>query len=165
MSPLKNKIKEKDIFFLFKGGMFLKGIHAIIEIMGGFLALFLTQNFIIQSILTITQDELSEDPKDFLANYVIHASQSFSISSQHFVAFYLLSHGIIKGILVINLLQKKRWAYPTSLVVFSAFVIYQIIRYTYTHSVWLIVFTLFDLIVIWLIWHEYKMRDEIGRLP
>jgi uncharacterized membrane protein len=155
-----NETKEKDIFYLFEGSVMLKGIHATIEIIGGFLALFISQNFIIQAVLKITHEELNKDPRDFIANYLIHASQNFSISSKHFVAFYLLSHGIIKGILVFNLLKKKLWAYPTSMVVFGLFMIYQIIRYTYTHSVWLIVFTVFDALVIWLVWHEYEIQKS-----
>ena len=155
-----NQTKEKDIFYLFEGSVILKGIHAIIEVIGGFLILFVSQNFIIQTILGITHDELSEDSRDFFANYLVHAAQNFSINSKHFIAFYLLSHGIIKGILIWNLLKKKLWAYPASMIVFSLFMVYQIVRYTYTHSIWLIVFTLFDLLTIWLIWHEYKIQKK-----
>jgi uncharacterized membrane protein len=151
---------EKEKLYLFKVSVILKGIHSIIEIIGGFLALFITQNFIIQTVLKITHDEIGEDSKDFLANYLIHASQNFSISSKYFVSFYLLSHGIIKGILVIALLKKKLWAYPVSIFVFGAFMVYQMIRYTQTHSIWLIVFTIFDAIVLWLIWQEYKKIEK-----
>jgi uncharacterized membrane protein len=157
---IDKKTKEKDIFYLFEGSVILKGLHAIIEIIGGFLTLLVTQNFLIQTALRITQDELNEDSKDFLANYLLKSAQHFSVSSQHFVAFYLLSHGIIKGILVIALLKKKFWAYPVSIIVFGAFMVYQIVRYTHTHSVWLIIFTIFDIFVIWLIWHEYKMQNS-----
>jgi len=150
--------KEKDIFYIFEGSIILKGFHAIIEIISGLFIFFISQNFIIQTVIRITHDEISEDSKDFIANYLIHAAQNFSISPKHFISFYLLSHGIIKGILVLNLLKKKLWAYPASIFVFGFFVIYQMFRYTNTHSVWLIIFTIFDLLVIWLIWHEYKIQ-------
>ena len=120
---LDKETKEKDIFYLFEGSVILKGIHAIIEIILGFLVLFISQNFIIQTAIKITNEELSEDSKDFIANYLVHASQNFSISSKHFIAFYLLSHGIIKGILVFNLLKKKLWAYPTSIFIFGLFMV------------------------------------------
>jgi len=157
---LDKETEEKEIFYLFEGSVILKGIHAAIEIILGFFILFISRNFIIRTILKITDGELSEDPKDFISNYLVHASQNYSISSKHFIAFYLLSHGIIKGILVFNLLKKRLWAYPVSMVVFGIFMIYQIIRYTYTHSVWLIIFTIFDVFVIWLIWHEYKIQKS-----
>ncbi|MHB1316739.1 MAG: DUF2127 domain-containing protein [Minisyncoccota bacterium] len=158
MLHLKKQTEEKDIFYLFEGTVILKGIHATIEIVGGILTLIITQNFIIQTVLKITHEEILEDSKDFLANYLINASQNFSINSKHFVAFYLLSHGIIKGVLVIALLKNKLWAYPTSIFVFGAFIVYQIIRYTETHSIWLTVFTVFDVFVIWLIWCEFKIQ-------
>ena len=158
---MDKKTEEKEIFYLFEGSIILKGIHAAIEIILGFFILFISQNFITQTILKISSGELSEDPKDFISNYLIHASQNFSISSKHFIAFYLLSHGVIKGILVFNLLKKKLWAYPASIVVFSLFMVYQIIRYTYTHSIWLLIFTVFDVLVIWLVWHEYKIQKKV----
>ncbi len=155
---LDNQTKEKDIFYIFEGSVILKGIHAVIEIIGGLFMLFVSHNFIIQNIIKFTNEELSEDSKDFIANYLVHTAQNFSIGSKYFIAFYLLSHGIIKGILVFNLLKKKLWAYPASIFVFGAFMIYQIIRYTYTRSIWLIIFTVFDAFVIWLVIHEYKIQ-------
>ncbi len=155
---LDNETKEKEIFYIFEGSVILKGIHALIEIVGGFFVLFVSHNFIMQTIFKFTHQELSEDSRDFISNYLLHASEHFSANSKTFIAFYLLSHGIIKGILVITLLQKKLWAYPLSIFVFSAFGFYQMIRYTYTHSIWLVVFTVFDIFVIWLIWHEYKIQ-------
>jgi len=155
---LDPKTKEKDIFYLFEAGVILKGIHAIIEIVGGFFVLLISHNFIIQTVLRITGGELSEDPNDFISNYLIHTAQNFSINSKYFLAFYLLSHGIIKAVLVIALLKKKLWAYPTAIVVFGLFMVYQIIRYVYTHSIWLIIFTVFDALVIFLVYHEYRIQ-------
>jgi uncharacterized membrane protein len=85
------------------------------------------------------------------------AGAGFSVSSQHFYAFYLLSHGLVKVALVIGLLRNKLWAYPASLVVLSLFIVYQVYRYSYTHSMGLIVLTVFDVFVMFLIWHEYRL--------
>lgn len=158
MLKLRPKNKEENIFYLFEAGVILKGIHAVIEIVGGLLTLFISQSLIIQTVLKFTHEEILEDSKDFIANYLINASQHFSINSKYFVALYLLSHGIVKFILVTNLLKNKLWAYPASIAVFAAFMLYQVIRYTHTHSVWLIILTLFDALFIWLTWHEYKVQ-------
>jgi uncharacterized membrane protein len=152
----KKSSKERDIHILFEISVALKGLHALMEIIGGFLILWITKTFIIHTVLSITQEELSEDPKDFIANYLINSAQHFSISAQHFAAFYLLSHGLIKGLLVVGLLKKKLWAYPSSMIVFSFFILYQLVRFISTHSMWLIVLTILDIVVLWLIWHEYK---------
>jgi uncharacterized membrane protein len=64
---------------------------------------------------------------------------------------------LVKVLLVIGLLKEKRWAYPASLAILAAFVAYQVYRYSYTHSIGLIVLTAFDLVVIWLVWHEWRL--------
>jgi uncharacterized membrane protein len=60
-------------------------------------------------------------------------------------------------VLVAGLLRNKLWAYPASLVVLGAFIAYQIYRYTYTQAFGLIALTVFDSIVMALIWHEYRL--------
>jgi uncharacterized membrane protein len=73
-----------------------------------------------------------------------------------FASLYLLSHGLVKAVLVICLWMNKLWAYPLTIAVFAAFVIYQIYRFTHTHSVALVILTLFDLLLIFLTWKEYQ---------
>ncbi|MES2314783.1 MAG: DUF2127 domain-containing protein [Patescibacteria group bacterium] len=157
--------KEKYIHRLFDIGLILKGSHAIIEIIGGFVVLFISQDFIIRIVLSITQDELSDDPTDAFANYLVHFAQSYSISSQHFFALYLLSHGIIKGFLVYNLFRERLWSYPLAIAVFSLFGVYQMYEYFHRGSIWLIVFTILDITVIWLTWHEYRYMKKTGIKP
>jgi len=40
----------------------------------------------------------------------------------------------------------------------------QLYRYSYTHSIWLLLVTVLDLIVIGLTWHEYKYL-KAERIP
>jgi uncharacterized membrane protein len=149
-------MQEKNIHFIFEVSLLLKGFNAAAEIIGGIFVWTISRAFLAKTVLFLTQSELSEDPNDKIANFIINAAQQFSVSSQHFIAFYLLSHGILKIILVAGLLKDKLWAYPASLVVFSLFIVYQVHRFLYTHSLWLVVLTIFDLVVLWLVWHEYN---------
>jgi uncharacterized membrane protein len=48
-------------------------------------------------------------------------------------------------------------AYPASLVALALFIAYQIYRFSYTQSAGLIALTVFDVIVMGLIWHEYRL--------
>ena len=73
-----------------------------------------------------------------------------------FASLYLLSHGLVKVVLVICLWLNKLWAYPLTIAVFAAFMVYQIYRFTYTHSLALIILTLFDGLLIFLTWKEYQ---------
>ncbi|HVH78741.1 MAG TPA: DUF2127 domain-containing protein, partial [Stellaceae bacterium] len=72
--------------------------------------------------------------------------------------WYLLSHGAVKLALVVALLCGMLWAYPVSIVVFTAFIVYQLCLFTLSHAIGLIVLTVFDLLVIWLIWLEYRAQ-------
>ena len=56
-----------------------------------------------------------------------------------------------------RLLKEKLWAYPASFAVFSAFIGYQLYRYTWTHDFSLILLSIFDLFVIGLAVHEYRL--------
>ncbi|WP_018430438.1 MULTISPECIES: DUF2127 domain-containing protein [Hyphomicrobiales] len=150
-------VEERQIHQVFRISVLLKGAHALVECAGG-IALALIGNDTIQHIVnTLTQEELVEDPHDFLATHLLSWAQSFSVETRHFYAFYLLSHGIVKLLLVAGLLKGRMWAYPASLVVLGLFIVYQLYRFSYTHGVGLIVLTVFDVIVMWLIWHEYRV--------
>jgi len=147
---------ENKIRTIFRLSLIIKAILALSEVIVGILAYFVTQQFLVSVITILTHDELMEDPKDFISNYLIQTAKNLSPHSQHFAAFYLISHGIIKTWLVVGLLRKKLWYYPTSIVIFGLFIVYQLIRFTSTHSLWLILITVLDLIVIGLTVHEYN---------
>jgi uncharacterized membrane protein len=104
----------------------------------------------------ITRAELTEDPRDVVAGYLRHVAAELSVDTKGFFA-YLLSHGLIKIVLVVALMCNLRWAYPASLIVLGLFILYQGYRYTYAPSAGLIILTLFDLTVLALIWHEYRV--------
>jgi uncharacterized membrane protein len=76
---------------------------------------------------------------------------------------YLISHGVVKTLLVIALWLDKLWAYPLTIVVFSAFMGYQLHRFTRTHSWTLIALTIFDAVIIYLTWKEYQQLQAHQR--
>ena len=112
-------------------------------------------------ILQLTQHELSEDPHDLVAGYLLTLSKGLTAGGQLFGAAYLLTHGIIKLALVAALLKRRLWAYPAAIGIFALFAAYQVYRYTFTHSWYLILLTILDAVVIWLTWLEYtKVKVE-----
>jgi len=140
----------------------LKGAHALIECIGG-VALYLVSTGTIEALVNrATQEELLENPKDFVATHLLTAAQQFSVGTKTFYAFYLLSHGLIKVLLVVGLLRNQLWSYPASLVALAGFIAYQVYRFSYTHSVGLILLTVFDLIVMALIWHEWRLMRHVS---
>jgi uncharacterized membrane protein len=150
-------MNERRIHQIFEISVLLKGAHALIECIGGLVLTFVCTSAITSLVNALTQEELIEDPNDFVASHLLSLAQNFTISTQRFYAFYLLSHGVIKAFLVIGLLRNTLWAYPVSLVVLCLFIVYQLYRFSYTHGLGLIVLTVFDVLAMGLIWHEYRV--------
>lgn len=150
-------MKEKRIHQLFEVSVLLKGAHALIECIGGIALALVSTNTIAVLANRLTQDELIEDPHDLIATHLLAWAQNFSVGTKTFYAFYLLSHGAVKIFLVVGLLRGKFWSYPASLIVLGLFIVYQLYRFSYTHGAGLIILTVFDVFVMGLIWHEYRL--------
>jgi len=151
-----------NIFHLsFEIALILKAINGVLEVIGGVLFLFLDPASLNRIVVILTQGELSEDPNDLIANTLLHMAQGFSISTQHFGVFYLISHGIIKLIIIMLLWKKKLWAYPLGVIVLVLFILYQLYRYFISPSFFLIFLTVLDLILIMLTIIEYKRQKQL----
>ncbi len=161
MVGIKKLFDEKNVHLAFEISLMLKGAFALAEIAASIFAYYVTRQFLLDLVHAITRTELTEDPRDFVANYLLHAAQGLSMSSQHFTAFYLLSHGVIKLWLIIGLWQKKLGYYPAAISVFGLFILYQVYRYSFTHSLSLLLITALDVLVIGLTWFEYQHLQRI----
>ncbi len=149
-------MNESRIHQIFVISIILKGLHALVECVGGILLYLVPLTEIARWVDIVTQEELLEDPRDLVANQLLAVAHHLSVDTVSFYAFYLLSHGLVKVLLVAGLLREKLWAYPVSLAVLAAFIAYQLYRYSFTHSVGLVVLTVFDIVIIVLVWHEWR---------
>ncbi len=159
------QVTERRIHQIFRVSIILKGLNALTEIAGGLVFYLVSAQFILRWVNLLTQDELTEDPRDFVATHLLGAAQHLTGATQSFYAVYLVAHGLIKVVLVAGLLREKLVAYPLSLIALGAFIVYQLYRYSYTHSLGLILLTIFDLVVIILVWHEWRLlrrRRPVG---
>ena len=144
----------------FRISLTVKGLHALLEIILGIAILTINPQAINRFALTLLHPELSEGRGDFVATHLLRAFQRFAAGGKHFASWYLLSHGLLKIVLVVALFRNKLWAYPTMIVTLSAFVFYQSYRFVLTHSLFMIFLTLFDIIVIVLTWIEYDKQKS-----
>jgi uncharacterized membrane protein len=143
----------------FKIGLVLKGLDGGLEVIGGVLLLFLTPAAIQHIVRALTAHELSEDPHDLIARYLLHTTAHLHHGTTLFGAIYLLSHGISKIVLVALVLKDKLWAYPWLIGLLLAFIGYQLYQITAVHfSVGLTLLTIFDAILVWLTWREYRAK-------
>jgi uncharacterized membrane protein len=148
---------NRVIHTTFRVGVIAKGIDGFLEIIGGVLLLLLRPETIGELIFLLTEHELSTDPRDIIANYLLRSAGHLSGTAKLFGSLYLLSHGIIKILLVISLLNRKLWAYPAAIIFFILFIIYQLYRYSFSHSPWMIFLSVFDAAIVVLTWAEYKV--------
>ncbi len=152
--------REKILHRSFLISAWLKGGAGLLEILAGIPFFSVSPKVIEAFVVWLTAPELSEDPNDWIATTTRRAVHHFSADTALFAGVYLVIHGLIKIFLVAGLLRGKLWAYPTSLWFLALFIVYQCYRYIYTHSIWLVLLTIVDLIVAYLIWHEYKSRKQ-----
>jgi uncharacterized membrane protein len=147
---------SRAVHATFKVGVILKGVDGLVQIASAALLLFLKPGQIRHAVVLLTKHTLSRDPDDRVASYLLHAADQLSMSHQLFASLYLLSHGVVKVLLVWALLKSKLWAYPAAILIFAAFSAYQIYQFVISHSIVMLVLTIVDVIVIALTWAEYS---------
>lgn len=153
------KLSEKFYHRSFEVGLIIKGLIALGELIAGTLVLFVSPERISQFVYSLGGVEFLEDPHDIFWKLIGTGLKDFTATSQGVWAFILLSHAIVKIILLAGLWENKRlWYYPVSAIVFAGFVVYQLYQISLTPSILLWIITVVDLIVIALILHEYKRR-------
>lgn len=153
------KRKDDIIHFTFDIGLLLKAIEAFLEIAAGIALIFITPT-VMKNMASFIEEYIINAPMaETLAKFVF----SYSIDVQRFIVFYMLSHGIVKMVVIIMLWRQKLWAYPISVAMFSFFIVYQLYHYETIHSSILILLTVLDIIMIVLTILEYKRLKTEGK--
>jgi len=76
-------MNEHRIHQIFTVSVLLKGAHAVIECLGGFALALVSTGMVAALVDRLTQDELNEDPHDFVATHLLDYAQHFSIVPAH----------------------------------------------------------------------------------
>jgi uncharacterized membrane protein len=147
----------------FEVGIVLKGLDGVLEVLGGLLLLAVSPATIDRLVTGLTQHELSEDPHDFLATHLLRTARGLTGSAVLFGAVYLLAHGLVKVVLVAALLKNQLWAYPWTIAFLGVFIVYQLYRLSLKASVGLTALTIFDAVIAWLTWREYRKQLAVTR--
>jgi len=161
---MKKFLNKKIVERAFEIGILIKSIFGFFEVLAGIVFAF-SGKLIVNNIITaLTQQEISEDPKDLIAGFLVRISNSFSSGTNFFAVFYLIFHGLINIFLAIALLKNKIWAYPWALAGFGLFIVYQVLRYFDTHSSLLLFLTVFDIFIVIIVMLEYSSKKKKRRL-
>ncbi|MFF1635283.1 DUF2127 domain-containing protein [Leifsonia sp. NPDC058248] len=154
-------MRERILDLVFLVGVVFKGLDGLVEVIGGTLLLFVTPAQLLGAANAATAEELSEDPHDLIANLIIHGASRLHAGGELFIAAYLLMHGVVKVAIVVALLIGTRRVYPWAMAALGAFLVFQVYE-LFTHpSLGVAVLTVFDAVIIWLTWREWRRNREL----
>lgn len=137
-------------------GLVFKGIDGLLETAGGFFLLFVSGEMMNSFAFKLLQPELAEDPNDWLATHLLMWVFHLSTDTRVFAIAYLLVHGIIKLVIVGAIWFSQLWAYWLAGIVFSLFVLYQVVYFFFTYSPMMLFLTAVDLVIIALLPPEHR---------
>ncbi len=144
----------------YHAGLALKGFDGFLETIGGMLLLALPPERLFALFRIVTARELSNHPDDWIGHAITQLSNALSVSSERFAGIYLIGHGIVKLLLVLGLWRERAWAFPIALSFLGFFLLYQLYRIAHTHSIALMIFSAFDLFVLWVVWQDRQLVRE-----
>lgn len=144
----------------FRAAITLKGVDGLLEMAGGVLLWFVKPEFLTRGVRRLLLHELSKNPHDYIATHLLHSTMKLAAADPAFASIYLVTHGLIKALLVIALWFDKIWAYPLTIFVFGAFAVYQTYRFVITHSTFMAILTVFDVLIIYLTWMEFREQKR-----
>ncbi|HSX17856.1 MAG TPA: DUF2127 domain-containing protein [Candidatus Saccharimonadales bacterium] len=143
----------------FRVSLYIKGAHGLLETIGGIFLFLVHPEQIDRWAESLTRGELSQDPHDFIATHILRSAHEITGASLTFAGLYLLSHGIVKLVLVVEVIRDHLWAYIGLITVTALFAIYQIYRIVLIRfSVALFLLTIIDLVIIYLTQKEYRRQ-------
>lgn len=152
--------KEKNWRLFFRISLFIKLFDGVLGSIVGAAILLLSKLRLTGIFVRLVRGELFEDPQDRLVHYLFNFFHTLSVANKTFAGFYILSHGLVNVIMAIGLFKEKLWAYYIAFVFLSSYVVYQIYRWSHTHSGWLALLTGFDLFFLVLAYHEYRYHKK-----
>jgi uncharacterized membrane protein len=147
---------ERFVHVAFTAGVLAKGIWGAMETAGSVFLGFASTTLLGRITEALTAAELAEDPADFWAAGIANVMHGVSTDARLFGIAYLLIHGFVNLILAWGLLRQRLWAFPTAIAIIATFAIYQVVQFSATHSLFLAGLTVFDMVMIWLIWHKWQ---------
>jgi uncharacterized membrane protein len=146
-------------------GIIAKGLNGLAEILGGLILVLVTRDQLIGWLAGLANGELAEDPNDFIATRLLHWTDASTLTDAGllFAGLYLLSHGVVKVVLVAAVLREKLWAYPWMLAFLVVFIGYQVYLLTRDPTGGLMALTCFDIALTWLTYREWHRRRASTR--
>lgn len=158
MSETSKKLYDRSWFErVYKIGIGIKGFDGLVELVAG-LALWLSPS-LVHTVLSSLAGEAAEyhgRVPQFIATNIARVDNDFAQTSLTFLILFLIGHGVVKLALVYALLKEIYRAYPYALAVLGIFLAYQVYALVAHLTIGMVLFTILDVVIIYLVWDEYK---------
>jgi uncharacterized membrane protein len=159
-----DKIRDKasSIFnLIYDTGIIIKGVDGLIELVTGLLLLI--SPGLVHTVLSAVAGKAATGHNQlyhFIGDYVARLDKELAASGLTFLIIFLITHGVVKLVLVYCLLKKIVKVYPAALAILGLFLVYQLYVFIQTPTVGMALFCLLDAAIIVLVWREYKMLKK-----
>lgn len=149
-----NGARLADLVFLV--GIGLKAVDGIVELVLGTSLLLLRPTQITAVAQEATAGELEQDPRDLVANLVLHGATALSAEAAITTAVFLLLHGIVKVAIVAALLRGTPRLYPLAIAALAGFLVWQAVEMVLHPGIVVAALILFDVFVLAVTWREWR---------
>lgn len=153
MTDLPSAHEEHVVYEFFLWSVLAKGAISLAEVISGVAALFIPPAVIVNAAAFV----LNYLPQAGLQNVLMQEVAKYTGGAVVFVSIYLLSRGLVKIFLIWSLLKNRLWAYPASLIILGLFLLYQLYQIGTEHSFIVTAITLFDIVVMYFIYREWRI--------
>lgn len=163
-SHVESPETEQTVYEFFKWSVVLKGLISLAELIVGLALLILPTNIVTWGISLVTSLLSGFSSHAFVA-HLLEQLASYGGTAIIYAAFFLLFRGFVKCILIAALLKRQMWSFPASLIFMGLLVIYQLYEIGVAHSILIIGITIFDVIVLYFIWREWRIAKRHQLAP
>lgn len=153
MEESKKELVLDDLFYI---GMRWRVLYGIARFVFGLALLRVVGTSVSELMNPLMNHEFAEGHRDILYRFVSHTLTHHPIEITYFIALYFVIWGFVDAALSLAVIYKKPVAYIASMVLIVVFTIYEVWRYTHTHSLILLGIIIIDIGLVVLLHHEYR---------
>jgi uncharacterized membrane protein len=158
MDIASKKLREQPWFEkVYKVGITIKGIDGLVELVAG-IGILISPMLIHRALSAIIWHTNNHHGGvfRFIAVNVAGVDKQLVTGGLLFLSIFLIVHGLIKIALVYCLLREITRAYPVALAILGVFLIYQLYVLITDFGIGILLLTILDIIIVWLVWGEYQ---------
>lgn len=148
---------------LFDVTLIVKGVAAVIDLVAAAVIFTTGNELVVRFFAKVTTLMTDFEGDGVISQYMSLQPGVVTTFDIWFITGYLAFHGIVNLILVEGIWFRRQWAYSKAMRILLFFFAYECFRLLFVWSYWLFIITLYDLVVILLLYNEYRHAEREKR--